>query len=74
MAANIHVVPADGNGWAVEAEGAGRSNVHYQSQEEAIKAATERAKEAKVELFIHGRDGQIRERNSFGHDPRNVKG
>lgn len=24
--------------------------------------------------FIHGRDGQIRERNSFGNDPRDVKG
>ncbi len=74
MAGNIHVVPADGNGWAVEVEGAGRSNVHYSSQEEAIKAATETARQAKVELFIHGRDGQIRERNSFGNDPRDIKG
>jgi hypothetical protein len=26
------------------------------------------------ELFIHGEDGQIRERNSFGNDPRNIRG
>jgi len=72
MAANIHVVPA-GDGWAVEAAGGGRRTL-YSTQDEAIQAGTERAQRDKVELLIHGRDGQIRERNSFGHDPRNVKG
>ncbi|MBY4734009.1 DUF2188 domain-containing protein [Cupriavidus pauculus] len=74
MAANIHVVPTERNGWAVEVEGTDGATSHYPSQEEAIAAGTEKAKNDKVELFIHGRDGQIRERNSFGHDPRNVKG
>ena len=72
MATDIHVVPA-GDGWAVEAAGGGKRTA-YETQEEAIKAGTERAQREKVELLIHGRDGQIRERNSFGHDPRNVKG
>ncbi|MGO4278188.1 DUF2188 domain-containing protein [Cupriavidus sp. KB_39] len=72
MAADIHVVPA-GDGWAVEAAGGGKRTT-YETQEEAIKAGTERAQRDKVELLIHGRDGQIRERNSFGHDPRDVKG
>ncbi|WP_061958213.1 DUF2188 domain-containing protein [Cupriavidus pauculus] len=74
MAANIHVVPTERNGWAVEVEGTDGATSHYPSQEEAVAAGTEKAKNDKVELFIHGRDGQIRERNSFGHDPRNVKG
>jgi hypothetical protein len=74
MAANIHVVPTERNGWAVEVEGTDGATSHYPSQEEAIAAGTEKAKNDKVELFIHGRDGQIRERNSFGHDPRDVKG
>lgn len=74
MAANIHVVPTERNGWAVEVEGTDGATSHYPSQEEAIAAGTQKAKQDKVELFIHGRDGQIRERNSFGHDPRNVKG
>jgi hypothetical protein len=74
MAANIHVVPTERNGWAVEVEGTDGATSHYPSQEEAIAAGTEKAKNDKVELFIHGRDGQIRERNSFGHDPRTVKG
>ncbi|MGO4302152.1 DUF2188 domain-containing protein [Cupriavidus sp. RAF12] len=69
---DIHVVPA-GDGWAVEAPAGGKRAV-FATQEEAINAGTERAKAEKVELLIHGRDGQIRERNSFGHDPRNIKG
>lgn len=74
MAANIHVVPTDRNRWAVEVEGTDGATSHYPSQEEAIAAGTQKAKQDKVELLIHGRDGQIRERNSFGHDPRDVKG
>lgn len=70
---DIHVVPAGDDGWAVEAVGGGDRKV-FTTQEEAVQAGTARAKKDKVELLIHGRDGQIRERNSFGHDPRNIKG
>lgn len=44
------------------------------TQEEAIVAGTERAKRDKVELLTHSRDGRIRARNSFTHDPRDIKG
>lgn len=74
MTANVHVVPTERNGWAVEVEGTDGATSHYPSQEEAIAAGTEKAKRDKVELFIHDRHGKIRERNSFGHDPRDVKG
>lgn len=74
MAGNIHVVPVDSAGWAIEVEGQGRSEKRYDNQDEAIRDATEAAKQTKVELIIHGRDGQIRARNSYGHDPRNIKG
>ncbi|WP_414224947.1 DUF2188 domain-containing protein [Cupriavidus necator] len=46
----------------------------FDSQDEAIAVGKSRAKEKEVELFIHGRDGQIRERNTFGDDPRQIKG
>ncbi len=69
---DIHVVPA-GEGWAVDSPSSGKRTM-FATQDEAIVAGTERAKKEKVELLIHGRDGKIRERNSFGHDPRNVKG
>ncbi len=71
---NIHVVPTEKHGWAVEVEGTDGATSHYPSQEEAIAAGTEKAKKDRVELFIHGRDGQIRERNSFGNDPARSKG
>ena len=70
---NIHVVPA-GDSWVVEAEGWEGQQQKFATQDEAIAAGTERAKREQVELLIHGRDGQIRERNSFGHAPRNIKG
>lgn len=73
MAGNVHVVPKD-NGWAVEMEGGDGPIAVLATQDEAIAEGTERAKLYKVELFIHGKDGKIRERNSFGHDPRNIKG
>lgn len=69
---NIHVVPAD-NGWTVEHAGGGDGTT-FPTQEEAVSVGTEQAKREKVELLIHGRDGQIRERNSFGNDPRDIKG
>ncbi|MBB3010034.1 DUF2188 domain-containing protein [Cupriavidus alkaliphilus] len=70
---NIHFVPTN-NGWAVEAERGDGVQHQFAMQEDAIAAGTERAKREKVELLIHGRDGQIRERNSFGNDPRDIKG
>ncbi|CAG9178773.1 DUF2188 domain-containing protein [Cupriavidus pinatubonensis] len=69
---NVHVVPAH-DGWAVESEAGGPRQL-FDSQEQAIAAGTEKARHDQAELLIHGRDGQIRERNSFGHDPRNIKG
>lgn len=69
---NVHVVP-NGDQWKVEAEGGGASQL-YGTQDEAIEAGTDLATQAKVELLVHGRDGQIRMRSSFGHDPRDRRG
>ena len=68
---NQHVTPRNGgkDGWAVITEGATRASRVYDTQKEAIKDARDTAKEGKAELFIHGRDGQIRERDSYGNDP-----
>lgn len=68
----VHVVPAGGK-WAVRKEGSSKSSAH-QTQQAASKAAKSIAKKEKSELFIHGRDGRIRERNSYGNDPSSRKG
>ncbi|MCR6658625.1 MAG: DUF2188 domain-containing protein [Asticcacaulis sp.] len=69
-----HVVPSATGGWSVKKSGAMRATVIYQTQAEAIAAATKIAQNQKTELYIHGRDGRIRERNSYGTDPHPPKG
>ena len=62
-----HVVPRGGK-WAVRKAGAGRVTRHFNTQKEAIEAARGIARNGGGEVFIHGRDGRIRQRNSYGND------
>ncbi|MFV2045520.1 MAG: DUF2188 domain-containing protein [Anaerolineales bacterium] len=73
MGKNQHVVQRD-DGWAVRGEGNGKDTSHHPTQKEAMEAAREIAIRQKSELLIHGRDGKIRERNSYGGDPHPPKG
>ncbi|MEC9347036.1 MAG: DUF2188 domain-containing protein [Pseudomonadota bacterium] len=68
-----HVVP-NGGKWSVRSAGASRASGTYSTQAEAIEVARQRAKSHHSELYIHGRDGRIRERNSYGDDPYPPKG
>jgi hypothetical protein len=68
-----HVVPS-GDGWSVKKAGASRASSTHSTQQDAITAATRIARNQKTELYIHGRDGRIRERNSYGNDPHPPKG
>ena len=68
MGKNQHVVPR-GNGWAVKGEGNKKATALYPTQREAIKKAREIAINQNSELFIHGRNGRIRDRDSYGNDP-----
>ena len=62
-----HVVPR-GNQWAIRKGGAERVTRRFNTQAEAITAAREIARKQKTELYVHGRDGRIRERSSYGND------
>ncbi len=68
-----HVVPTD-KGWSVKKAGSSRSSSTHSTQAEAIEAATKIARNQSTEVYIHGRDGRIRERNSHGNDPYPPKG
>ena len=68
MGKNQHVVPHDGD-WAVRGEGNERATSVHDTQREAIDVAREIARNQQSELFIHGRNGRIRERDSHGNDP-----
>lgn len=69
----IHVVPREGN-WKVKQEGAQRSSGNFDTQAEAIARARELAIKQQKELLIHGVDGKIRQKNSYGNDPFPPKG
>jgi len=64
----------NGDGWDVKGEGNSKATRHTDTQQEAIRIAREIAKNQESELLIHGRDGKIRERNSYGDDPYPPKG
>ena len=69
----VHVVPSGGK-WSVRRAGSSRASGTYNTQKEAVKKATEKARSEQTELYIHGRDGRIRDRNSYGQDPFPPKG
>ncbi len=68
MGKNQHVVPHDRK-WGIRGEGNKKLTSIHDTQKEAINDARDIARNQNSELFIHGRNGQIRERDSYGNDP-----
>jgi hypothetical protein len=65
---NYDVSP-NGDQWQVKQHGKSRASKNFDTQKEAIKYGKKQAKEGHGELYIKNRKGQIREANSYGHDP-----
>ena len=68
-----HVVKSSSGGWAVKKGGSTRATKVYSTQKEAVTAGREIAKKKKAEFYVHGRDGRIREKDSYGNDPHPPK-
>jgi uncharacterized protein YdaT len=68
MGKNQHVVLHEGK-WAVRGERNERVTEVFETQREAIDRAREIARNQDSELLIHGEDGRIRARDSYGNDP-----
>lgn len=66
--ANQHIVP-NGKNWQVKAEKATKATKNFNTQKAAIEYAKDIAKNQKSELVIHGKDGKIRDKDSYGNDP-----
>jgi uncharacterized protein YdaT len=73
MGKNQHVVP-HGKDWAVKGENNSKATSVHNTQREAIEQAKSIAQNQRSEMLIHGVNGQIRERNSYGNDPFPPKG
>ena len=70
---NQHVVLRR-EGWAVKGEGNQRASSVHDTQREAIEVARETAIRHSSKMLIHGKNGRIRKRNTYGKDPYPPKG
>lgn len=66
--ANQHVVPKQGH-WQVKAVNSGRATKNFERQSDAIAFARSIARNQQSEIVIHGKNGQIRDKDSYGNDP-----
>ncbi len=62
------------NVWKNKIEGNLIEHSAYERKLTAILVGTNMARSRKVEHIIKNKDGTISERNSYGVDPRNVRG
>jgi hypothetical protein len=67
-ASDVHVVHKDGS-WVVEQKGSGVISTHS-TQALAEQAGRRRARRDRTEFVLHGRNGRIRAKDSYGNDPR----
>lgn len=73
MGKNQYIVPINGK-WGVRGEGNEKFTKITSTQKEAIEKGREIAGNQKSELLIQNREGRFREKNSYGNDPRKMKG
>jgi hypothetical protein len=69
-----HVVPASQGGWNVKRAGSGKASVHTGTKQKAVDLGRTISRHQGTELVIHGKDGVIQQKDSHGHDPRNIPG
>ncbi len=68
-----HIVKNPSGGWSVKKGGSSKATKVYDTQSEAIKRGREIAKNQNAEFYVHGKDGRIREKDSYGNDPNPPK-
>ncbi len=64
----VHVTPNKDN-WQVKISGNEKASNVTPTQKGAIDIGKQRARDMNTELVIHGRDGKIRDKDSYGNDP-----
>ncbi|WP_306523710.1 DUF2188 domain-containing protein [Rheinheimera sp.] len=63
-----HVMRGSDGGWIVRKGGSDKATKRFETQEDAIKWGQDVAKRQHAEFYIHGVDGKIREKKSYGED------
>ena len=65
MSRASHVVP-QGEKWVVIRDGNSRPSSVHETKSEAVDTARRLARKERSQVFIHGRDGRIRDHMNFG--------
>ncbi len=73
MKKNVHVTPK-GENWQVKTANSSKAYKVVNTQKEAISIGKNIATNNKSELLIHGKNGQIRGKDSYGNDNFPPKG
>ena len=74
MGKNIHVTKRPDGNWQAIGEGNSRASYVTKTQEQARLKAREQAIKNRSDVVIHGVNGKIRARDSYGNDPYPPKG
>jgi hypothetical protein len=64
----------EGGAWHNRIEGTDQVLSSHRTKEEAQAAGRRTAMDRKVEHIIRNLNGQIAQRNTYGHDPRSIPG
>lgn len=74
MGKNQHVTPHPKGGWQVKGAGNSRATARTNTQKEAMDIARNIAINQGSERVVHGVNGRIRAKDSYGNDPYPPKG
>lgn len=69
MGKNQHVTKHPSGGWQVKGAGNEKATKVTPTQKQAIDEAVKIAKHQQSEVVIHGTNGKIRDKDSYGNDP-----
>ncbi len=63
-----HVVPNQKGGWSVRKSGSSNVSRIFDDKNSAVGYAIKLAKDQRTELYIHKKDGTIKDRINYGYD------
>ena len=69
MGKTHHVVHNPQGGWDIKKGGGKKASNHFDIKQVAIDKAREISQNQGSELFIHGLNGRIQQKDSHGNDP-----
>jgi hypothetical protein len=72
MGTNQHVVIHD-RGWAVTPEGASAPSAVFRTQSAAWEKAKSIARRERSDAVLHGKDGQVRTRSTYGAESHRLE-